>query len=447
MDTNYFSVAEVAKKLNVSSRTIQREIKRGNLTAMHVGKKLLVSKKALQGYLKQEKASNTELVSFLRLNYEAMVNQLQKFVASPSEMNQPESINHFAHQIRKLLQKQGIRVVVHGRGEGSAVHASFGYAEKGILLNCPLDTTSIGNVAKWKHHPYDGVISGGKMYGRGTADSKSGIVCILYTLIALKKFVSEKEVRVEVIFDGGEHSGAYLGMKRILERGLPVGAGIIGYAGDQMDIQIGCRGYHRFTIKTKGESSHTGSRSRYGLNAINLMAKLIRESEKHPFPSPKNKLFYFGSRLTFSLIAGGQAINIVPDECTARVDVRTLPEQHKAEVESYLSGLIRNLKEADPSFRASIRYDLGEEGYVLEGDNKLLSVLQSTIEKIYKRQLPVAVSGPGHIGALLAKKKIPMIIWGPKGGNIHSYDEYVEIDSLSKTVAVYVDVVKEYFGV
>lgn len=132
------------------------------------------------------------------------------------------------------MEEKGIRAVLYQDGDAVAVRGSYGFAEKGILLDCPLDTTPAGDLSKWSFPPYEGVIAtsknlsrlkpedtpdvrpgsfskGTRMYGRGTADSKAGIVSMLYAVLALKKFAPEEDVRVELVFDGGEQNGGVFG--------------------------------------------------------------------------------------------------------------------------------------------------------------------------------------------------------------------------------------------
>lgn len=443
MGTSNLSVAQVAEILGVSSRTIQREVNRGRLPATKVGKKFMISKHDLEQYT--GKLSSSALEQFISQNKQSMVTLLQKLVSIPSQSEDTGNEKQLAVEIHSFLKNSGIRTVIHGRGEEITLRATYGYADTGILLNCPLDTTPVGDPTKWKHPPFDGIIKRGKMYGRGTADSKAGMVCMIYTLLALKRFIPEDLIRVELVFDGGEHSGAYHGMKATVARGLDVACGIIGYASDQKDIQIGARGYHRYALTTKGRASHTGSRTRFGINAIEKMTKIINEALQNPFPTYSDDLFFFGSRFTVAQIRGGHAINIVPDECSAQVDVRTLPKQTKKTVDNYLEQVIQKAQKQDAAIDADFTYLLGEEGYALDKNEKIIGILEKIIKKRYRKKLPLAVSGPSHIGALLYKHGIPVVIWGPKGGNVHNYDEYVTIDSLPQTVVVYFEVIRQYF--
>ena len=52
---NYLSVSEAAKKLGVPPYKVQREIKRGNLSAIRIGWQYAISTKALRKYVRENK--------------------------------------------------------------------------------------------------------------------------------------------------------------------------------------------------------------------------------------------------------------------------------------------------------------------------------------------------------------------------------------------------------
>ena len=69
-----------------------------------------------------------------------------------------------------------------------------------------------------------------------------------------------------------------------------------------------------------------------------------------------------------------------------------------------------------------------------------------SIKNTLGKRVMLIGSGPAHVGNLLNEYGIPMIVWGPKGENAHSYDEYVEIGSIPKTVEIYFKTICNYFG-
>lgn len=447
MSSKNYTIDELYKKLRVSQRTILREIKRGRLKVEKVGRRYIVPEKFLQEYLNRNISNRKENIRHSLQNKKGeMITLLQKIVSMPSESESSRDEVKLAVFLKNKLESFGIRSLIYKEGEAVAVRGSFGLRDTGLLLDCPLDTTPAGDFAKWTYPPYEGVIKGGKMFGRGTSDCKAGIVAMIYAVLALKEFVDEEEVRVELVFDGGEQTGAYHGMRLTLKKGLPVKSGIIGYAGTGNDLAIGSRGYHRFRVKSLGYSVHTGARYKSGVNAIVNLAGLITEMEHIRFPKSKNKYFDFGSKLTFSSIHGGKAINIVPDDCEALLDVRTVPDLKRRDVEAIINKIIKSTQLRYKGFDVSTEYLLGSEGYVLKEDEYIIKCLRETVKDVSNREPRLIVHGPAHIGNLLHRYDIPVVVWGPTGANFHSYDEYVEVDSIPKTANIYAQTALNFFG-
>ena len=60
-------------------------------------------------------------------------------------------------------------------------------ARKSIILNGHIDVVSPEPVADWRYDPWGAAIDGGRLYGRGAADMKAGLVANLFALKALTK--------------------------------------------------------------------------------------------------------------------------------------------------------------------------------------------------------------------------------------------------------------------
>ena len=199
------TVEEVANQLKVSKRTVLREIKRGKIKVRKAGRRYLISESEIQSYLGElDIEISKNIQNFLDSKKDEMVTLLQKLVSMKNQDNVPGEQIRLASYLHELLGDKNIRSVLYDNESEPVVRGTFGYADKGLLLECPLNTSISGENSRWKHPPYDGVIEGGKMYGRGTANSKAGIVCIIYAILALKKFIAEEGLRVELIFDGRE---------------------------------------------------------------------------------------------------------------------------------------------------------------------------------------------------------------------------------------------------
>ncbi|KKQ44035.1 MAG: ArgE/DapE family peptidase [Candidatus Woesebacteria bacterium GW2011_GWA1_37_8] len=200
MDTKY-TIAEAAKITKVSQRTLLRAIKNGNLKTEKAGRRHLISERTLNSYLGGSNISlNDALLTFLKNKKSEMVATLQKIVSMPSISSEIGQEEKLANYIKKRLDEWGIRCVVYKEGTSIAVRATYGFANEGFLLDSPLDTLPAGDSVKWTHPPFDGEVVNGKMYGRGTADAKAGIVTQLYSLLFFKRNIDEDKVRIELVF-------------------------------------------------------------------------------------------------------------------------------------------------------------------------------------------------------------------------------------------------------
>jgi succinyl-diaminopimelate desuccinylase len=171
--------------------------------------------------------------------------------------------------------------------------------------------------------PFLAKISDGRIYGRGSSDTKGSMAAMLWAL----KLVDLAKLNVAVAFAGlVDEEAGQLGAKSCAARkfadfvivGEPTG----------LDVVYTHKGTAWLEIETAGKSVHA-SLPETGVNAIDRMTdalKKLREEFPNILPSKKNSIL---GKATISTgrIRGGIKINIVPDKCYAEVDIRILPGQ------------------------------------------------------------------------------------------------------------------------
>lgn len=366
-----------------------------------------------------------------------IIDFLKELVKTPSQ-NGIDSERKIADLVFKKLSQFNFSPKLIGSREHPSVFCKLtkNFSGKTVWFESCLDTVPVGDLSKWKYSPLKGVIKGKRMYGRGVADSKIGIAIFCYLAEILYK---NPEFKGNIIlgFDADEQSGKFTGIKDILKEKPKADICILGYQGMD-EISIGGRGWLRLKIKTKGRSAHTGARFKKGINAIHKMVDVIEILKEMKLSDKKEPFFEYGSNLNVSFVGGGTAINIVPDKCEIKVDIRLLPSQTKKEILEKINDKLRKLRKRDPNFFCKVEVLQYQSAFLTSPQNTFVKILQKTAKKILKRKIPLTSSGGGSVGNVISKLGIPIInSFGCECDNIHAPNEWVNINNIPEVFEIY----------
>ncbi|MBZ0280994.1 MAG: ArgE/DapE family deacylase [Anaerolineae bacterium] len=353
-----------------------------------------------------------------------------------------------AEAIAQQARQLGLHVQITGENprRPNIIISTAPEGSTGLLLIGHLDTVPPGDTSRWTHPPFSGAIADGRIYGRGAIDTKGGMTAALYALAALKRIDGALvSGRAQLICVPDEESGATgdLGIKFLHANGLLHGLGAI-YAYSGYQITLGHRGVLRYRLFSHGKSVHTGSTEwqdeAVGANAVTGMARLLLEIERVELPHSSTK--YFESYKTIftpgTMISGGVSINVVPDLCEALLDIRLTPEFSREQIEARLQDCINHALRHSPKIQLSYELLNHTPAAICDENAAIVTTLESVVQQIKGFQPPRVVAGPANEGYLLIERGIPTICgFGPTGENAHAADEYVEIQSLSDTAAIF----------
>ncbi len=377
-------------------------------------------------------------------------NDLSDFCA---RLLQTPSVNgvHDERAVALVIAKQALALGLHVEVVGenpqrpNVIVSTSTESSTGLLLVGHLDTVPPGDESAWTYPPFSGQQVDGRIYGRGAIDTKGGMTAALYALSLLKQHPEAlPNGRAQLICVPDEETGATgtLGIKWLYDNSLLEGKGAIyAYSGDQ--ITLGHRGLLRYTITCHGHSIHSGSAEwqerTAGANAITGMARLLLELEKLRFDYSTTP--YFSEFRTVvtpgTLISGGTSINIIPDHCEAAVDIRLTPETNREQIEALIDTCMKQVEqERGVTFTRTLLNDASSA--FTSPDAAIVQVLESVVRDVKHIEPQRVVAGPSNEGYLLNDRGIPTICgFGPAGENFHAIDEYVTIDSLVETTAVF----------
>jgi acetylornithine deacetylase/succinyl-diaminopimelate desuccinylase family protein len=298
--------------------------------------------------------------------------------------------------------------------------------ERRIVLEAHMDTVSVKGMSI---PPFEPRVADGRMYGRGSCDTKAGLATMMHALAWLKQenITPPCEVWLAAVVDE-EYS--YRGVVKLCE-GLKAAASIVAEP-TELRAVIATKGVLRWRIVVQGRAAHS-SKPHLGVNAIRHMARVVlaveemhaRLSENVPHPLLGTATGNVG------VIQGGRQVNFVPDQCAIEIDRRLLPGEKVdtvlAQYESLLESLRREWPELEVAMEAPM---LTDEALETPQDEAVVRVAAEALAELGQNAEPCGVSFSCD-ASKLARAGVPTIVFGP--GSIdraHAAVEYVELDQV-----------------
>ncbi len=216
--------------------------------------------------------------------------------------------------------------------------ASIGPQElAGIVLSGHTDVVPVDGQA-WSVPPFELTECDGKLFGRGTADMKGYIACVLALVPELVKADLRRPVHIALSYDEEVGCLGVCSLLKVLEqRPLKPMLCIIGEPTGLKPV-LGHKGKLAMRCDVHGEACHSAY-APYGVNAIEHAAELIgelgrigqrlRDTRDARFDPPF-------STVQTGVMSGGKALNIVPADCRFDFEIRALPSQDPGEVADQL---------------------------------------------------------------------------------------------------------------
>ncbi|STX51805.1 carboxypeptidase G2 [Legionella busanensis] len=277
-----------------------------------------------------------------------------------------------------------------------------------------------------KHHPFQKLtyISNNHLNGPGVADMKGGLIVILHALKAFEQTPEASSLGWDVLINADEELGSPASGSLFGEIAPNYQAGLLYEPAmdTQGTLAKNRKGSGKITIVATGKAAHAGRAFYEGRNAICYLAEAITAihalNGKHE-----------GVTINVGKIAGGTALNIVPDRAVAKLDIRINDTHDESWVMAELNKIIHNLKRHD--------YNLSIQGKFARPVKQINSGTKRLYERIKAigHELNLVInwqdSGGCCDGNNLAAQGLPVIdTLGVRGGNIHSQMEFILIDSL-----------------
>lgn len=332
------------------------------------------------------------------------------------------------------------------------VYGRFKGAEggKSLMFNGHMDVMPADDEEEWTSRPFLPEIRDGKMYGRGTADMKGGLMASVMAVKLLKDAgLSELPGDVLITSVCDEEGGGNGSMQAIMSGQRA--DGVVVCEGTSDELILAHMGFVFFQVEFEGLSCHSGGK-RNGVSAIEKAVRVINAlhekehewllSYKHPLLPPPN--------LNVGVIAGGSAGSTVAGECRISVCVHYLPGQMSYEqVVREFEDTVGRTAMADPWMEKHppkvTVYQAGG-GFEMDGAHPFVESFRAAYKKAKGREVKT-VGSPAGCDSRLWKNiaGCPTIQFGP--GNLaqcHGIDEWVSIDAYLESILIYAELILEF---
>lgn len=337
--------------------------------------------------------------------------------------------------VRDYLAGFGVasELIYNAERSKANLFASVGPVEvPGIVLSGHTDVVPVDG-QPWTLPPFTLTERDGKLFGRGTADMKGYIACVLALVPELIKAPLRLPVHIALSYD--EEVGC-LGVRSLLavleQRPVKPMLCIIGEPTELKPV-LGHKGKLAMRCDVQGHACHSAY-APLGVNAIEHAAELMGElgrigqrlrSHQDPRFDPPFSTVQTG------LISGGKALNIVPADCRFDFEVRALPAMDPGEVAEALQAYA--MQQVLPKMQA-----VSKQSAIRFTELSAYPGLV-TDEGSQAAQLIAAFSGSrefgtvafGTEGGLFDAVGIPTVVCGPGSMDQgHKPDEFVSLEQL-----------------
>ncbi|MBI4875276.1 MAG: M20/M25/M40 family metallo-hydrolase [Acidobacteria bacterium] len=318
---------------------------------------------------------------------------------------------------------------------------------RSLLLTGHIDTVPRGT-QPWTRDPFGGAVEGDRLYGRGSNDMKGGVATNLFVLEALHELGIRLagDLVFETVVD--EEFGGVNGTLAGRLAGFNADAAIISEPSFLRicPAQRGGRIAHIAFRSSGGILDDAGSApgvvdqlTRF-LNRVPEFAAARRQKARvHPYyannPDPVPVTV---AKIHTAPWGTGEPCTI-PDTCRVEFYWQAMPGETQADIEAEFFAWLDSVSALRPEVEFPLRW---LPGSALSRNEPLISELAaSATQALGAEPVIVGIEGPCDMYVFHQAFGIPAVLYGARGGNTHSADEYLEIDTAvaaAKTLLLFV---------
>ncbi len=299
--------------------------------------------------------------------------------------------------------------------------------EKPLAFTGHMDVVPVGDneLLRWQTPPFEPVVQDGWLIGRGSADMKGGLACLLFAMSEFSRASIRPKRPIHLLVTCDEED-AMRGSRAFLEHPLMNKlSDLVVCEPTGMTLCRSSRGRTYGEVVIRGKTAH-GSRPSVGVNTIDIAADIIRSlrtlnSEMSPPISHWQPLF----------IHAGVEPGIIPDVCRLRLDCRIMPGGSCDHEIARLNGMLCEIAVAH---HVKIEFSVEDkrEPWVTASDHRLVSKIHSLGD--FEE---TTFSGSTDANIFREAGLVPVIIGPGDLSDVHHENERVSLKDLERAFILY----------
>ncbi|HIF9104128.1 TPA: succinyl-diaminopimelate desuccinylase [Photobacterium damselae] len=305
------------------------------------------------------------------------------------------------------------------------------------------DVVPSGPIEQWHTHPFEPTIKDDMLYGRGAADMKGSLACMI---VAIERFIAENpdhQGSIGLLITSDEEGPFINGTTRVVDtleaRNEKIDLCIVGEPSSTLVVgdvvKNGRRGSITGDLTVKGIQGHVA----YPHLADNPVHRALPALAELAAKTWDNGNDYFPptSFQIPNINAGTGASNVVPGECQVQFNFRFSTELTDEAIKAQVHEILDQHQ-----LDYHLNWTLSGHPFLTE-KGTLVDAVVAAIEEVAHITPELSTSGGTSDGRFIARTGAQVIELGPVNATIHKVNECVKIEDLELLTDMYQKVLEK----
>lgn len=372
------------------------------------------------------------------------VELLQQLVRIPSLSGDEQAVAQAVEKKLKDLKFDEVWV----DNLGSVIGVRKG-AEPGahIVFDAHMDVVQMGQRDAWQHEPFGGELSDGKVWGRGSTDTKGSLAGMIMALGSLDR--GDIHGTVSLVASVGEEVFEGVGLKNALTQLKPDGV-VVGEP-TQCRLGTGQKGRAKFWLRATGKPAHS-STPEQGENAVYKAANLIERIRQLP-PNSSEIMGKGVVELIDVISEPYPSTSMVPYACLLHYDRRLVENEKPEEILATYQKNLQDIKGWEVDFEL-IEFQAYTGSKVSQPDfhpawywpeeTEWVRLAQQALVESRLDPTPFVAPYCTNGSTSAGEMGISSLIFGPSTIHLaHVVDEYIEVDEYLRGMRGFANLAKK----